>query len=127
MTRSDTFIKLAGDAADGTYASLAGVPLEKMAAGNDFAQRYEARFKKSPGVYAPYAYDGAWNMIPAIEQADSADPSHYLHKLAPLDRPGTHTSHTAPVQKGHLTAITVTNYQYHNSTQEMSTNQKKKT
>ena len=33
MTRSDTFIKLAGDAADGTYASLAGVPLDKMAAG----------------------------------------------------------------------------------------------
>ena len=74
MTRSDTFIKLAGDAADGTYASLAGVPLDKMAAGKDFEQRYQARFKKAPGVYAPYAYDGAWNMITAIEQAGSAKP-----------------------------------------------------
>ena len=82
MTRSDTFIKLAGDAADGTYASLAGVPLDKMAAGKDFEQRYQARFKKAPGVYAPYAYDGAWNMITAIEQAGSAKPEKYLPALA---------------------------------------------
>lgn len=52
MTRSDTFIKLAGDAADGTYASPVGVPLDKMAAGKDFEQRHQARFKKVSGVYA---------------------------------------------------------------------------
>ncbi|RYF50224.1 MAG: branched-chain amino acid ABC transporter substrate-binding protein, partial [Comamonadaceae bacterium] len=61
MTRSDTFIKLAGDAANGTYASLAGVPLADMTAGKAFEQAYTTRFKKAPGVYAPYAYDGAWN------------------------------------------------------------------
>ncbi|HRL27776.1 MAG TPA: branched-chain amino acid ABC transporter substrate-binding protein, partial [Alcaligenes sp.] len=55
MTRSDTFLRLAGNAADGTYASLAGVPLATMAAGAKFAQDYKNRFKADPGVYAPYA------------------------------------------------------------------------
>src|SRR5690625_1314547 len=63
MTRSDTFLRLAGDAANGTYASLAGVPLQQMAAGERFEQAYKERFNTNPGVYAPYAYDGAWNMI----------------------------------------------------------------
>ncbi|OZI76060.1 branched-chain amino acid ABC transporter substrate-binding protein [Bordetella genomosp. 2] len=119
MTRSDTFIKLAGDAADGTYASLAGVPLEKMAAGKDFAQRYEARFKKAPGVYAPYAYDGAWNMITAIEQAGSADPQDYLPKLAQLERKGATSEHIAYDAKGDLKEISVTIYEVKNGKWEM--------
>ena len=119
MTRSDTFIKLAGDAADGTYASLAGVPLEQMAAGKDFAQRYEARFKKAPGVYAPYAYDGAWNMITAIEQADSADPEDYLPKLAQLQRKGATSEHIAYDSKGDLKEVSVTIYQVKNGKWEM--------
>ncbi|MBO1113071.1 branched-chain amino acid ABC transporter substrate-binding protein [Bordetella petrii] len=119
MTRSDTFIKLAGDAADGTYASLAGVPLEKMAAGKDFAQRYETRFKKAPGVYAPYAYDGAWNMITAIQQADSADPADYLPKLAKLERKGATSDHIAYDAKGDLKEISVTIYEVKNGKWEM--------
>ena len=85
MTRSDTFLKLAGEAANGTYASLAGVPLKTMAQGEKFAAAYKARFKVEPGVYAPYAYDGAWNMITAMEQAGSAKASKYLPKLAGLN------------------------------------------
>src|SRR5690606_29911084 len=54
MTRSETFLKLAGDAANGTFASLAGVPLTQMAAGEKFEADYKERFKKEPGVYAPY-------------------------------------------------------------------------
>src|SRR5690606_37049475 len=100
MTRSDTFLKLAGDAAEGTYALLAGVPLNKLAAGKDFAQRYEARFKKAPGVYAPYAYDGAWTMITAIELAGSADPEDYLPKLAKIKRKGATSEHIAYDDKG---------------------------
>lgn len=119
MTRSDTFLKLAGDAAEGTYASLAGVPLDKMAAGKDFAQRYEARFKKSPGVYAPYAYDGAWTMITAIEQAGSAKPEDYLPKLAGIERKGATSEHIAYDDKGDLKEISVTIYQVKNGKWEM--------
>ncbi|CAM4369807.1 branched-chain amino acid ABC transporter substrate-binding protein [Bordetella muralis] len=119
MTRSDTFLKLAGDAAEGTYASLAGVPLDKMTAGKDFAQRYEARFKKAPGVYAPYAYDGAWTMITAIEQAGSANPDDYLPKLAKIERKGATSEHIAYDDKGDLKEISVTIYEVKNGKWEM--------
>ncbi|WP_144635161.1 branched-chain amino acid ABC transporter substrate-binding protein [Bordetella genomosp. 13] len=111
MTRSDTFLKLAGDAADGTYASLAGVPLEQMSAGKEFAQRYEARFKKAPGVYAPYAYDGAWTLIEAIQKAGSAEPSKYLPVLAKIERKGATSEHIAYDKNGDLKEISVTIYQ----------------
>ncbi|VFR35427.1 Leucine-, isoleucine-, valine-, threonine-, and alanine-binding protein [plant metagenome] len=119
MTRSDTFIKLAGDAADGTYASLAGVPLAQMAAGKDFEAAYQARFKKAPGVYAPYAYDGAWNMITAIQNAKSADPAKYLPELAKLSRKGATSEHIAYDTRGDLKEISVTIYQVKGGKWEM--------
>lgn len=119
MTRSDTFIKLAGDAANGTYASLAGVPLANMAAGKDFEAAYQARFKKAPGVYAPYAYDGAWNMITAIEKANSADPAKYMPELAKLSRKGATSEHIAYDKKGDLKEISVTVYEVKNGKWEM--------
>ena len=111
MTRSETFIKLAGGAAEGTYASLAGVPLAQMAAGKDFDAAYQARFKKAPGVYSPYAYDGAWNMIAAIQKANSANPEKYLPELAKLSRKGATSENIAYDAKGDLKEVSVTIYQ----------------
>jgi branched-chain amino acid transport system substrate-binding protein len=114
MSRSDTFIQLAGVAAEGTYASLAGVPLEQMTAGAAFEQQYQARFHKAPGVYAPYAYDGAWNMITAMEEAGSAQPIKYLPFLAKLSRKGATSEHIAYDPNGDLNEISVTMYQVKN-------------
>ncbi|WP_445819203.1 branched-chain amino acid ABC transporter substrate-binding protein [Alcaligenes sp. SDU_A2] len=111
MTRSDTFLRLAGNAADGTYASLAGVPLATMAAGAKFAQDYKNRFKADPGVYAPYAYDGAWNMITAMKEAGSSKAESYLPKLAALKRSGATSSNIAYDKNGDLKEIAVTIYQ----------------
>jgi branched-chain amino acid transport system substrate-binding protein len=119
MTRSDTFLKLAGDAANGTYASLAGVPLKQMAAGEKFAADYKARFKTEPGVYAPYAYDGAWNMITAMKQAGSAKPESYLPKLAALQRTGATSQDIAYDKNGDLKEISVTIYEVKNGKWEM--------
>lgn len=110
MTRSETFLKLAGDSANGTYASLAGVPLKTMAQGEKFAAAYKARFKAEPGVYAPYAYDGAWNMITAMEQAGSAKADKYLPKLAGLKRSGATSSNIAYDKNGDLNEVAVTIY-----------------
>ena len=110
MTRSDTFLKLAGEAANGTYASLAGVPLKTMAQGEQFAAAYKARFKVDPGVYAPYAYDGEWNMIAAMEQAGSAKADKYLPKLANLKRSGATSAHIAYDKNGDLNEVAVTIY-----------------
>jgi branched-chain amino acid transport system substrate-binding protein len=111
MTHSDTFVKLAGDAANGTYASTAGVPLDKMTAGQKFEADYKARFKADPGVYAPYAYDGAWNMVMAMKAAGSSKPAAYLPKLAALKRSGATSSHIAYDKKGDLKEISVTLYE----------------
>ncbi|UYO95166.1 branched-chain amino acid ABC transporter substrate-binding protein [Pollutimonas sp. M17] len=119
MTRSDTFLKLAGDAANGTYASLAGVPLKQMAAGEKFEADYKARFKVEPGVYAPYAYDGAWNMITAMKEAGSAKPESYLPKLASLQRTGATSQNIAYDKNGDLKEISVTIYEVKNGKWEM--------
>ncbi len=119
MTRSDTFLKLAGEAANGTYASLAGVPLQQMAAGAKFEEDYKARFKKDPGVYAPYAYDGAWNMILAMKEAGSAKPGAYLSKLASLKRSGATSENIAYDDKGDLKEISVTIYEVKGGKWEM--------
>jgi len=110
MTRSDTFLRLAGDAANGTYASLAGVPLKDMAQGEKFAAAYKARFKAEPGVYAPYAYDGAWNMIAAMQAAGSAKADKYLPKLAALQRSGATSNHITYDKNGDLNEVAVTIY-----------------
>jgi branched-chain amino acid transport system substrate-binding protein len=119
MTRSETFLKLAGEAAEGTYASLAGVPLQQMAAGARFEEAYKNRFKQNPGVYAPYAYDGAWNMITAMKDAGSAEPDAYLPKLAALQRAGATSEHIAYDEKGDLKEISVTIYQVKDGKWEM--------
>lgn len=119
MTRSETFLKLAGDAANGTYASLAGVPLQQMAAGERFEKAYKARFNTNPGVYAPYAYDGAWNMILAMKEAGSSKPDDYLPKLAATNRSGATSEHIAYDDKGDLKEISVTMYEVKNGQWEM--------
>ncbi|MCQ9616608.1 branched-chain amino acid ABC transporter substrate-binding protein [Paenalcaligenes niemegkensis] len=119
MTRSDTFLRLAGAAADNTYASLAGVPLSSMAAGEKFASDYQSRFNVSPGVYAPYAYDGAWNMIAAMKEAGSAQPDKYLEKLASLKRAGATSENIAYDENGDLSEISVTIYEVKDGKWEM--------
>lgn len=119
MTRSETFLKLAGEAAEGTYASLAGVPLQQMAAGAKFEEAYKERFKQNPGVYAPYAYDGAWNMITAMKEAGSSKPADYLPKLAALQRAGATSESIAYDENGDLKEISVTIYQVKDGKWEM--------
>ena len=119
MTRSETFLKLAGEAANGTYASLAGVPLQQMAAGERFEEAFKTRFDTNPGVYAPYAYDGAWNMITAMEKAGSAKPENYLPELVATSRAGATSEQIAYDDKGDLKEISVTIYEVKDDKWEM--------
>ncbi len=111
MTRSDSFLLLAGPAAEGTFASLAGVPMESMSGGKTYVADYKARFKKDPGVYSPYSYDGTWNMVSAMEQAGSSEPAKYLPVLAKLQRKGLTSNSITYDAKGDLNEVAVTIYQ----------------
>jgi branched-chain amino acid transport system substrate-binding protein len=87
------FVKLAGVAADGAYASLPGVPLEKMPGGKAFSERFAAKYQPIQ-LYAPYCYDAVNVMIAAMQKADSAEPDRYLTALADL----THDGVTATIR-----------------------------
>lgn len=103
------FVKLAGDAAEGSYASLPGVPLDKMPGGMAFAERFVAKYQPIQS-YAPYCYDAVNVMIAAMQKADSAEPAKYMPMLAGI----THEGVTASIRfdtRGDLKGGFVTMYQ----------------
>ena len=103
-------IELAGTAAEGTYASLPGVPPDQMPGGKEFAQRYEAKFKQPIQLYAPYCYDAVNVMIAAMQKAGSAEPTKYLPELAKIEHGGV-TAKIVFDEKGDLKGGAVTLYQ----------------
>jgi len=103
------FIKLAGAAAEGAYASLPGVPLDKMPGGKEFQTRFVAKYQPIQ-LYAPYCYDAVNVMIAAMQKAGSAEPAKYLPALAGISYDGV----TAKIQfdeKGDLKGGAITIYQ----------------
>jgi branched-chain amino acid transport system substrate-binding protein len=103
------FVKLAGSASDGAYASLPGVPLDKMPGGKAFAARFVAKYQPIQ-LYAPYCYDAVNVMIAAMQKADSVEPAKYMPALAGI----AHQGITANIQfdgMGDLTGGAVTLYQ----------------
>ena len=110
MTKTPTFLKLAGAESEGTIASLAGLPLEQMPKGNDYATRYKARFNQDVATYSPYGYDATRIMIEAMKKANSADPAKYLPELAKTEYAGVTAASISYDEKGDLKNGTVTVY-----------------
>jgi branched-chain amino acid transport system substrate-binding protein len=102
MVKTDTFLKIAGDSADGTVASLAGLPMDQMPGGADYTAKYKKRFNEDVQTYSPYAYDGAMAMFDAMKKANSTDPAKYLPVLAQTNMQGVTASHLAYDSKGDL-------------------------
>jgi branched-chain amino acid transport system substrate-binding protein len=103
------FIKLAGDAAEGAYASLPGVPLDKMPGGAEFEKRFVAKYGVIQ-LYAPYCYDAVNMMITAMQKAGSAEPLKYLPFLAGISYDGV-TAKIEFDEKGDLKGGAITVYQ----------------
>jgi branched-chain amino acid transport system substrate-binding protein len=103
-------IELAGEAVEGTYASLPGVPLDNMPSGRDFAKRYEARFHQPIQLYAPYCYDAVNVLISAMQKAGSAEPAKYLAEIGKIEHDGV-TAKIAFDEKGDIKGGAVTIYQ----------------
>ncbi|HEX4049052.1 MAG TPA: branched-chain amino acid ABC transporter substrate-binding protein, partial [Elusimicrobiota bacterium] len=58
--KSDDFFKYAGDAGDGAYFSVSGVPLEGLPSAADFVARYRKRWAgAAPRTFDHYAYEAA--------------------------------------------------------------------
>ena len=110
MVKSPNFIALAGAAAEGTLASLAGVPLERMPGGKAYAERYRARFGSAVEVYSPYAYDATMAMVGAMQRADSSEPARYLPALAETVRAGVTSARFSWDARGDLKDGVITLY-----------------
>ena len=85
--QSTEFIKLAGKAAEGVFASSPGLPLDKMPGGKGFSERFGAKYGQIQ-IYAPYAYDATMTLLEAMQKANSTDPAKYLPELARTSRQG---------------------------------------
>ena len=110
MVQSDNLIKVAGDAAEGTYAASEGAPLDKMPSGKEFAEHYQKVFGKPVELYAPYAYDGTMAVFAAMKKANSTDPHVYITALKQTDMKGVTTNELAWDQYGDLKFGGVTVY-----------------
>jgi branched-chain amino acid transport system substrate-binding protein len=104
------FLKLAGDSAEGAYASSPGVPLDKMPGGTAFAEKYKAKFNQDIQLYAPYAYDAMSVMLEAMKKAGSTDPAKYLPALAGISYQGV-TGNIAFDEKGDIKGGSISLYQ----------------
>jgi branched-chain amino acid transport system substrate-binding protein len=111
MLKSPKFLELAGAAAEGTVASLAGLPLDKMPGGPGYATKYKAKFNADVEVYSPYSYDATRVMVAAMQRADSAEPAKYLPELAKTKHAGITSANVEYDEKGDLKAGGITVYE----------------
>jgi branched-chain amino acid transport system substrate-binding protein len=86
--QTPNFIKLAGDAADGTMASIPGLPKDQMPGGKTFLEKYKAKFNQEVELFAPMGYDAVMVFIEAMKRAGSTDPAKFLPEIGKTDYQG---------------------------------------
>src|SRR5574343_134511 len=82
------FMKLGGDAAEGNFCSLPGMPLDKLAKGPEFKDKFTKKFNAEIQLYAPYVYDAVMVMADSMKRADSVDPAKYLEAVGQTNYDG---------------------------------------
>jgi len=103
------FIKLAGAASEGQYASLPGVPLDQMPGGKAFGDAFTSKYGPIQ-LYAPYVYDAVMVMADAMKRANSVDSAKFLPEIGKTDYQGV----SAKIQfddKGDLKGGAISLYQ----------------
>ena len=69
-----TYIKLAGTAANGDFATVPGAPISSLASAKTFISNYNAAGYSAPySVYGGYSYDAGWSIIEAVKAVVAAN------------------------------------------------------
>jgi branched-chain amino acid transport system substrate-binding protein len=110
MSKSPTFLKVGGSAAEGSIVYMGGLPKEKMPGFSGFESRYKARFHEDPVTYSPYSYDGTIALLTAMKDANSTDPKVYTPWLDKVNIKGVTSNDVAYDSKGDLKDAPVTIY-----------------
>jgi branched-chain amino acid transport system substrate-binding protein len=109
------FMKLGGAATEGQYCSLPGMPLDKLAKGPEFRDKYTKKFGAEIQLYAPYVYDAVMVVADAMKRADSVQPGNYLPMLGKTQLDGV-TAKIAFDELGDLKGGAISIYQYQGGT-----------
>ena len=91
-----------------------GISVEKMAGGQDWKKRYDAKFPGQFQIYSPYAYDATMVLVDAMKRANSVDPKVYVPALRKTSYKGV-TAQIEFTDKGELTKPAVTLNGYRNN------------
>ncbi len=86
--QTPNFVKLAGDAAEGSMASIPGLPKDKMPGGAEFLAKYKSKYNAEVELFAPMGYDAVMVFIEAMKRAGSADPAKFLLEIGKTDYKG---------------------------------------
>ncbi|KYK27370.1 hypothetical protein AYK26_03870 [Euryarchaeota archaeon SM23-78] len=82
------FLDLGGDATEGTYLTVFGVPpaeLEKLTEkGKEFIEGYRVRYNKEPGTVSSFGYEAAKVALLAIERAGVKDRAKILEEVSKI-------------------------------------------
>lgn len=104
------YIKIGGKATEGDYASMVGVPPEKLPKAKAFMDKFKTRY---PGVdmqpYDPYTYEATGMLIEAIEKTDK-EPSKIVDYVSKIKYAGI-LGETTFDEKGDTLNKTISIYQ----------------
>mgnify|MGYP001386863442 CR=1 FL=1 len=105
------FMKLGGEASEGNYCSLPGMPLEKLAKGPEFKDKFTKKFGAEIQLYAPYVYDAVMVMADSMKRANSVEPAKFLPEVGKTNYDGV-TALIQFDQFGDLKGGAISIYQY---------------
>ena len=105
------FMELGGAAADGQYCSLPGMPLDKLAKGPEFKDKFTKKFNAEIQLYAPYVYDAVMVMADAMKRANSVESAKFLAEIGKTKYDGV-TAQIEFDEKGDLKNGAISIYQY---------------
>ena len=105
------FMKLGGEASEGQFCSLPGMPLEKLAKGPEFKGKFTKKFNAEIQLYAPYLYDAVMVMADSMKRANSVEPAKYLPEVGKTKYDGV-TAMIEFDELGDLKGGAISVYQY---------------
>ena len=111
---SPEMAKLGGPAVgENVRCAQAGAIIAKQPGGPAFLDKYKARFKREPDVYAPSFYDQTMFIAQAMKTANSIDPAAVAQQLRSQSYAGVDGTYGYD-DKGNLKKTTVTVYTFKN-------------
>lgn len=105
------FMKLGGPASEGHFCSLPGMPLDKLANGPAFKEKFVKKFNADIQLYSPYVYDAVMVMADAMKRANSVESAQFLPEIGKTNFDGV-TAKISFDEFGDLKGGAISVYQY---------------